>query len=111
VDKYFPPESERKTRIGVENCVYHASKGLVNRAQLRSRFHEVNPSISRMIINENNIIFMTTLCSKRSRAPYIRMGMIKRFSSMGISNRIWELYLFPKLTTFTMETRLDGCGT
>jgi hypothetical protein len=35
------------------------------------------------------------------------MNKIKKFSNMGITNRIWELYPFPKLTTFTMETRLD----
>jgi hypothetical protein len=74
-------------------------------------FHEVNPSITRMIINENNIIFMTILGSKRCRTPYIGMNKIKRFGSIGITNRIGELYLFPKLTTFTMITRLDRSGT
>jgi len=36
--------------------VDHASKGLVNRTQLGSMFHKVNPSVSRMVINENDII-------------------------------------------------------
>jgi hypothetical protein len=34
-------------------------------------FHKIKPSVSRMIINKDNIIFMATLSSKRSRAPDI----------------------------------------
>jgi hypothetical protein len=48
-------------------CVSHANKRLVNGTHLRAMFDEINPRIARMIINKNNIIFVTTLCSKRCR--------------------------------------------
>jgi hypothetical protein len=90
-------------------CVNHADKRLVNRPQLRTMFHKINPSIVRMIINKNDIIFVTTLCSKRCRTPYIWMNKIKRSSRMRNTGWIWELYLFSKLATLTMKTRLERC--
>jgi len=66
------------TRVGTKNsnrsrklCVNHAHKRLVNGTQLRIIFHKINPNITGMIINKNDIIFVTTLCSKGCRAPYI----------------------------------------
>ena len=77
------------TRVRTKNfnrsrklCVNHANKRLVNGIQLRTMFHKINPSITGMIINKNDIIFVTTLCSKGCRAPYIGMNKIKRSSRM-----------------------------
>jgi hypothetical protein len=57
------------TRVRAKNsnrcrklCVNHANKGLINGTQLRVMLHEINLCIVRMIINKNNIMFMTTLC-------------------------------------------------
>ena len=44
--------------------MHHRSKILVNGTQLGAMFHKINPSISRVIINKNNIILMTTLGGK-----------------------------------------------
>jgi len=45
-------------------------------------FHKINPCITRMIINKNDIIFMTTLGNKRSRILDIRVNKVKRPSRM-----------------------------
>jgi hypothetical protein len=60
--------------------------------------HEINTSVARIIINENDIILVTTFGNKRSSAPYIKMYKIKRLSSFRVTRRIWELNLyFPSL--------------
>ena len=87
--------------------MHHTSKILVNGTQLGAMFHKVNPSISRVIINKNNIILMTTLGGKRCFTPYIRMNKIKRSSWMRCTRRIWKLNLFSKFTALTLEARLD----
>jgi hypothetical protein len=40
--------------------VNHTSKGFINRNQLRAAFHKINPSVARMIINKNDILFIST---------------------------------------------------
>jgi hypothetical protein len=45
----------------IEVVVNHASKRPIDREQLRTMFHEIIPSIMRMIINKNDIMFITTL--------------------------------------------------
>jgi len=84
----------------------HLSEGFINRQQLRTMLHEINPSIARIIINENDIILVTTFGNKRSRAPYIRMYKSKRLSSLRITRWIWELNLFPKFTASTFKSRI-----
>jgi hypothetical protein len=68
--------------------------------------HEINPSVARIIINENDIILVTTFGNKRSRAPYIRMYKSKMLSSFRVTRKIWELNLFPKFTTSTVKRRI-----
>lgn len=89
----------------------HASKRLINGTQLRPVFHKIKPSVSRMIINKDNIIFMATFRSKRSRAPDIRVNKIKGSSCVRYTRRIGKLNLFAKLTTLTIKVRLDRCMT
>jgi len=57
--------------------------------------HEINPCIARVVINKNDIVFVTAFGNKRSRAPYIRVYKSKRLSSFGVTRGIWELNLFP----------------
>jgi hypothetical protein len=50
-------------------------------------------------VNKNNIVFMTTLCSKRSRTPYSEWMRSNGLDSrrIRITNEILELQLFSKL--------------
>jgi hypothetical protein len=82
----------------IEVVVNHASKRPIDREQLRTMFHEIIPSIMRMIINKNDIMFITTLWNKRSWASNARINKIKRSSRMRITCKIrsicflrWEL--------------------
>jgi hypothetical protein len=108
----FTPRVRMKNFNGSRKlCVNHANKRLINGTQLRMMFHKINPCIARIIINKNDIIFVATLCRKRCRTPYIRMNKIKRSSRMRSTKRVWELYLFSKLTTLTMKAGLNRCMT
>jgi hypothetical protein len=82
----------------------HSGKLLVNRKKLATRGHQINPSESRIVINEDNIIRVTSFGHKRSTAPYIRVNKIKGALGYRLTRRIRELQLFAKLATRTMES-------
>jgi hypothetical protein len=84
----------------------HLGKRFIDRQQLRMMLHEINPSVARIIINENDIILVTTFGNKRTRAPYIRMYKSKRMSSFRVTRRIWELNLFPKFIASIVKRRI-----
>lgn len=48
----------------------HAREGHINRNQFRVLFHKVNISITIMVINKNDIIFMTLIQNKKSKTLY-----------------------------------------
>jgi hypothetical protein len=50
--------------------VNHASIGFINRNQLRAAFHEINPSVARMIINKNDSIYIHLLTQKVQDPKY-----------------------------------------
>ena len=54
--------------------VNHGSKTFIYRKNLAMRFHEVEPSVAREIINKQNIVAMTTFRIKGSRTLDIRMN-------------------------------------
>ena len=70
--------------------------------------HEINPGITRIIINENNIIFVATFGNKRGRSPYIRVYKSKRLGSFRITRGVRELNLFSQLTTSTLKRGING---
>jgi hypothetical protein len=51
--------------------VNHASKGFINRNQLRATFHEINPSVARMIIKDllQSIVNKAKDCGLRLPLP------------------------------------------
>jgi len=54
--------------------VNHGSKSLVYGENLTARFHQIEPSIAREVINKKNIVAMTTFRIEGSRTPYIRVN-------------------------------------
>jgi hypothetical protein len=79
--------SKDMNRCG-ELGVDHGCKSLIDRENLATRSHKVNPNIAREIINKNNIVAMAPIQTKRSRTPYIRMYQIKRTLRYGGTSRI-----------------------
>ena len=54
-------------------------------------------------MNEDDIITVTTLRSKRRRTPNIRTDQIKGMTRSRKVGRIWGLYLLAKLTTLALK--------
>jgi hypothetical protein len=79
--------SKHTNRCG-ELGVNHGSKSLIDRENLATRIHEVNPGIARVIIDKNNIVAMAPLRTKGSWTAYIRMYQIKRMLQHGGTSRI-----------------------
>ena len=53
--------------------------------------HKVNPGITRIVIDKNNIIPVSALGNKRRGTPYIRMNQIKRTLRPRLTRLIGEL--------------------
>ena len=53
--------------------------------------YKVNPSITRIVINKNNIIPVSALEDKRRRIPYIIVNQIKRMLRPRLTRLIREL--------------------
>jgi hypothetical protein len=63
--------SSKHTNMCGELGVNHGRKSLIDRENLTTRSHEVNPGIAREIIDKNNIVAIGPLRTKGRRAPYI----------------------------------------